>query len=93
MARQQAFENVRLTHEEDSRNTVNVVCMSAEADGVWVGSKSGLSYYNPDTQTVQNRMIQNDGNAEITALDVDGDSLWIGTKHQGLMLYDNSTAT
>lgn len=91
MARQQAFENVRLTHEEDSRNTVNVVCMSAEADGVWVGSKSGLSYYNPDTQTVQNRMIQNDGNAEITALDVDGDSLWIGTKHQGLMLYDNST--
>lgn len=91
LAKQQAFESVSITPDSDARNVVNVVCGSAEGDCVWVGSKSGLTYYNPETRSVQHRLFLNDGNAEITAIGVDGDSLWIGTKHHGLMLYDNLT--
>lgn len=85
------FTKIDLVPDVESRNLVSALCTASDGAGAWVGSESGLVYYNPLEGTLSRRALPVDGNVEITALDIDGDSLWIGTRHHGLLLLDQST--
>ena len=85
------FQIVNLTPEPGKRNQVSAMCPTDDGSGVWIGTKRGLSFYDTETGSVSGLSLSPGVDAEITALDIDGDSLWIGTRHQGLFLYDTQT--
>ena len=68
---------------------VNAFCESDDGN-IWVGSATGLYYYNRDTQQLTPVNIGNTRN-EIQVLMTDGDDLWIGTHHNGIIVMNTKT--
>ena len=61
---------------------------------VWIGTDNGLSRYDKKTGKIDN-FTKNDGLADndVSAVAVDGDFIWVGTKWSGISRYDKTVNT
>ena len=71
------------------RNIVKALCRGAN-EPLWIGTERGLyrAYY--ETRTIE-PYAQDRLSEDITSLVLDGDDLWIGTRHHGLRILNTKT--
>jgi ligand-binding sensor domain-containing protein len=82
--------NLREDNSWLGSNTVNVVKFDNEGT-LWVGTKFGLSRYDPGIERFVNVVLPQDFGPEITALEFDRrGNIWMGARN-GLARYDAST--
>lgn len=85
------FRPVSMIDGSGSHNVVSALTPCAGGKGIWVGSKTGLSHYDADDERLERIPLGRDGDVEITSIAISGDSVWLGTRHQGLRLYNTAS--
>lgn len=70
-----------------SSGMINTICEALDGH-LWIGTGNNLFIYDPSTQQIAPYPIVND---EINSLLVDGNDLWIGTRHHGIIVLDTMT--
>ena len=91
IVKQQGFTFVPLPDESayQGTNTVRALCRASEVD-LWIGTDHGLYLGNYERRQITK--CQPDRlNFEIKALMLDGDDLWIGTRHDGIRILNVKT--
>ena len=76
-----------LAHSQ--RKMVRAVCEAADGN-LWVGTDEGLFYYDRTKQILSSAGLPNI-RQEINVLMLDGDDLWIGTRHEGIIVLNTQT--
>lgn len=89
LSEQPSILNILLPEANGRSN--NVTALLAYPGGLWIGSKYGLLRYDAFTGTLSDCHLPEGGEVEISSLALSGDSLWIGSHHQGLYLYNTAT--
>ena len=68
---------------------IRATCESADGT-VWIGADRGLYRYHPTTQEISRYSTIS---VEINSLMADGDDLWIGTQHEGVIVLNLTTGS
>lgn len=87
------FESHTTPIAHTSADAINAFCCKDNGE-VYIGGKSGLWLYNPQTQNMTECAAFSRGDRkryDISALLQDGDRLWVGTHGDGLFRYDTRT--
>lgn len=87
------FESHTTPIAHTSADAINAFCCKDNGE-VYIGGKSGLWLYNPQTQNMTECAVFSHGTGkgyDISALLQDGDRLWVGTHGDGLFRYDTRT--
>lgn len=71
------------------RNIVKALCRGSN-DQLWIGTEHGLYRAFYETKKIE-PYAQGQLNEEITSLALDGNDLWIGTRHHGLRILNTTT--
>ena len=74
---------------DSQRKMIRAVCETPSGD-LWVGSDEGLFYYDRTKQELSTAGFP-DVRQEINVLMLDGDDLWIGTRHEGIIVMNTAT--
>ena len=74
---------------DSQRKMIRAVCETPSGD-LWVGSDEGLFYYDRTKQELSTAGFP-DLRQEINVLMLDGDDLWIGTRHEGIIVMNTAT--
>ena len=83
-------QNIPLpTGPDGQKAMVNTFCESDDGN-IWIGTTTGLFFFNRETQHLTPVTIDNTSN-EIHVLMTDGDDLWIGTRHNGIIVMNTKT--
>ncbi len=91
VVKQQGFTFVPLPDESSYQgtNTVRALCRASEGE-LWIGTDHGLYLGNYERRQIT-RCQPDRLNFEIKALMLDGDDLWIGTRHDGIRILNVKT--
>ena len=71
---------------------IRAVCEMPDGN-LWIGADNGLYVYDMPTQKISLYSTAPDLQQEINALMQDGDQLWIGTRHNGIIVLDTPTGS
>ncbi len=85
------FKRISVSNSNGGRNTVNALCPATTGNGVWVGTEKGVDFYNIASDAIAANPLRLSEDVLVTSLTAVADSLWIGTRYEGLMLYNTST--
>ena len=85
------FRQVKMNDDFDADGQVSAIVPAADGVHVWVGTDRGLLWLEPDTGVKERRPVPGLDDVAVTSLTVDGDNLWIGTRHHGLLRYNTVT--
>ena len=86
---ERGFTFVPLPKESPERNVVRAMCRGAK-DELWIGTDRGIYHGNYEKRLVT-RYANGRLPYETTSLVMDGNDLWIGTRHDGIRVLDTAT--
>lgn len=60
---------------------------------IWIGAENGLFSYNPLTDSLKSYSLQDGKNYTVISLLFDNEKLWLGTRNNGLLIFDIKSET
>lgn len=86
------FAKVNMQPAPGKRNIVSALLATPDSLGVWVGSENGLHRYDISTgQLTSGLLPSGDYKQVVTSLERQGNDLWVGTRHDGLIRINTVT--
>lgn len=80
----------QFSHSSRANGSMIYAVCEMPGNRIWVGHEHGLGIYNPQTQLIDDYPMA--GNIqEVCVLMADGNDLWIGTRHQGIIVLNTLT--
>lgn len=83
----EAYRYVELPIGAGQRSLVRAICRAPNGRDIYVGTDKGLYFYDYTTKIVS-AIVLGDGADDVTSLSVDGEKLWVGTRHHGIRVVD-----
>lgn len=85
--------DIRFAHlpGQTKRQMIHAVCEAPDGK-LWIGNEDGLAVYDPSTQAITNYQASNMPK-DINALMLEDDDLWIGTRHDGIIVLNTKTGS
>ena len=87
------FSFIPVESPYSAQNFVYTLCGSSDGKGLWIGSDTGINYYDISTGTLTKPAIGGLGSEAVSSITEYGDYLWIGTAQNGLILHNLQTHT
>ena len=78
------FVKVELSNNSKSNEQISVLRPSADGKGVWIGTETGLSYYDLDAKTLKRNLLPK--KVSVTDIDIDSMRMCIATRNNGIIM-------
>jgi len=83
-----SFNFISIDSPQSTHNYVYALCSDPKGKGFWIGSDNGLNFYNFATGQLTAPDIPDTGAHTVSSITADGETLWIGTAQNGLILHN-----
>lgn len=84
------FKKLPIGEWSDEDERITRMELSADGNGVWVGTTSGLSYFDIPTRTLRRNVLKREEPFAVTDIIVSGQEVWLGTQNNGLIIWNPS---
>ncbi len=85
------FLKLDFSNESDSDERITDMRLSSDNKGVWLGTESGVSYYDISDKTIRHDVMPVKDRVNVTNMAVTEGRIYVGTINNGVILWDLNT--